>query len=82
LQAATDTAVGVAGLNHLSDLARLVRVVDPDFVRVRPEVDHLVAEARDLVEHRVAELHPSVIERDRDLHTWTVPNRRRPESAS
>ena len=76
LQAATEAptpepqtriaALGLAALNRLADLARLVGVVDPHRVGVGAEVDHLVPGER--LEHRVAQVHAAVVERDRDLH--------------
>ena len=63
-----DPALGVAALDRLAELARLVRVVDPLGVRVGAEVDDLVAERCDLLEHALAQLHASMVECDRDLH--------------
>ena len=59
-------ALGLAALDRLADLARLVGVVDPDRVGVGAEVDHLVPDKR--LEHRVAQVHAAVVERDGDLH--------------
>ena len=63
-----DAPLGLAGQDRLAELARLVRVVDPDGVGVGAEVDGLVAEPVELLENPLAELHPAVVERDRDLH--------------
>ena len=59
-------ALGVAALDRLADLARLVGVVDPHRVGVGAEVDHVVPGER--LEHRVAQVDAAVVERDRDLH--------------
>src|SRR5579885_2403670 len=55
---------GLAALDPLADLARLVRVVDAHRRVVRAEVDHVVVGERS--EHRLAELDAAVVERDRD----------------
>ena len=63
-------------LDRLADLARLVRVVDPDLGGVGAEVDHLVA--RERLEDRLAQGDAAVVESDGDLHARPPP----PEPAS
>src|SRR5918994_5888551 len=53
-----DSPVGVAALDRLAELTRLVRVVDPFGVRVGAEGD----------QHPLAQLPPAVVECDRDVH--------------
>src|SRR5438105_5878397 len=66
----------VAGEDGIPDLARLVRVVDPDGVGVHAEVEDVVAVERR--ENGLAQAYASVVERDRNLHDLTVPERRSP----
>ena len=53
-------------LDRLAELARLVRIVDPDRVGVGAEVDDLVPDER--LEHRVAQVHAAMVESDGELH--------------
>src|SRR5207302_8896630 len=76
-----DAALGVPRLNRLADVTRLVGIVDRLRVRIRSEVDELVAQTGDLVEDRLAQLPAPVIEGDRDLHDWTVPHPQSPRRA-
>src|SRR5579885_635130 len=61
-----DAARGLAALDRLADLARLVGIVDAHRVGVRAEVEDVVAGKR--LEHRLAQMDAAVVERDRDLH--------------
>src|SRR5919109_1695955 len=49
-----NTALGLAGPNRLTHLARLVRVVDLRLRCIRAEVDRLVAGPDDLLQHAFA----------------------------
>src|SRR3954451_22838780 len=59
-------ALGATALDRLTDLARLLRVVEPHRVRVRAEIDHLVT--LEHLEHCISQVHSPVVESDGDLH--------------
>ena len=61
-----DPALGLAALDLLADLARLVGVVDANVGAVGAEIDHVVA--RESLLDRVAEVDAAVVEGDGDLH--------------
>jgi hypothetical protein len=61
-------ALGLAFLDPLPELTRLVRIVDPLGRAVGAEVDHLVAERAELLQHALSQLYTAVVERDGDLH--------------
>src|SRR5579862_3994400 len=61
-----DPALGPALLNRLTELLRLVRIVDPDRVGVGAEVDHLVTRQR--LEHGFTQVNAAMIEGDCELH--------------
>src|SRR5438105_5004340 len=63
-------ALGVAALDRLADLARLVGIVDPNCVGVRPEVDHLVAGEH--VEDSLTQVDAAVVEGHRDVHSTST----------
>ena len=60
--------IGRSCQQRLAELARLVRVVDPDGIVCGAEVDRLVTELRELLQHALPQLHAAMIERDRHLH--------------
>src|SRR5688572_13148601 len=68
-----DAALGLAALDLLADLARLVRVVDTDVGAVGAEVDHLVALER--LRDGVAQVDATVVEGDGDPHGPSLPPR-------
>src|SRR6187431_2671265 len=61
-----NAATGVAALDPLPDLGRLVRVVDADVGAVGAEVDHVVALER--LRDGVAKVDTTVVEGDGDPH--------------
>src|SRR4051812_31389580 len=65
-----DPALGLAALNLLAHLARLVRIVDANLGAVGAEVDDLVA--RERLADGVTEVHATVVECDCDLHAASL----------
>ena len=61
-------ALGAPDLDHVPELAGLVRVVDARRRGIGAEVEHLVSELAELGEQPLAELRPSVVERHGHLH--------------
>src|SRR3954451_2229832 len=48
--------------DRLAHLARLVRIVDPDRIRIGAEIDRLVAERGERFEHGVTEMDAAMVE--------------------
>src|ERR671937_656068 len=75
-----DSALGIAVLERLAELASLVGVVDPDGVGLDTEIDRLVPERVELRQHRLAQAHAAMVERDCNPHrTVTLPRMQGPE---
>jgi transketolase len=75
-----DSAVGVAVLQRLAELPRLVGVVDRLGIGIGAQVDRLVAQRVELGKNRLAQPHAAVIERDCNPHHFvTLPLMEGPE---
>src|SRR5438270_1263707 len=66
-----NAALRRAARDRLTELACLVRVVDPHGVGVGAEIDGLVTVAAQELEHGLAQVHPPVVEGDGDPHGCT-----------
>src|SRR5262249_21244599 len=67
-----DSALGVAVLDQLAELACLVGVVDPNLVGFDAEVEGFMAERVELRQNGVAQTHAAVIESDCNPHNRYV----------
>src|SRR6266550_3552781 len=63
-----DPPLGFAVPDHLADLARLVRIVDPLGGRVGAEINRLVAQCLELTENTIAQGYAAVVKGDCNPH--------------